>query len=313
MLFSIALILASFIILAKASSEAIKRVISLSRHFGVSEFAVSFLLIGVVAVLPELFIGIISALEGSPSFGLGVVIGSNIADMTLVVGLVALSAYSLRLHKSTLKEIRVLILVVALPLVLLFDGELSRADGLVLIISFFAYIRFIIQKHNVKCPPLGKDDVAVGKELFILAISLSALLVSAHLITGSAKDLSIAFSLPVFFIGLLVAVGTCLPELMVSLQATRKKHGELGFGDILGNVFADCMATLGVIALISPVKFEYPLLAILSSFLMLASIIILVSMFQLKNQISRKEGILLIALYIIFTLLQFYAEIAFSR
>src|SRR3989344_5764483 len=95
------IILIGLVLLSKATPEAIKRALFLARHWGFSEFVISFLFIGGVAILPEMLIGIISALSGVSSFGAGIVIGSNIADLTLIVGLVALFTNGIRLHDHT--------------------------------------------------------------------------------------------------------------------------------------------------------------------------------------------------------------------
>ena len=310
LIFSLGTILIGFIVLTQSASVAIKRIVRLAHHFGVSEFVISFLLVGVVVVFPELVIGIISAIEGSPSFGLGVVIGSNIADLTLIMGIIALSAHSIRLHEATVKEVKLLVLVVALPVLLIFDGELSRIDGAILIAAFIAYVLFLLKgnKQGIN-HAMQKNHVNITKEIFVLLLALGMLLVAGHLITEASIQLSKVILLPLFFIGILVAVGTCLPELAVALKATQKKHGELGFGDVLGNVFADCMATIGIIALINPIKFQYPTLTLISALLMLFAMIFLVALFQIKKRITKSDGVLLIGLYVILLILQFYAEI----
>ena len=122
-----------------------------------------------------------------------------------------------------------------------------------------------------------------------------------------------ALLVPIFFIGTLLAIGTCLPELSFAFTATKRRHGELGFGDILGNVFADCLATIGIIAIISPIKPEYPLLAIFSGSLMLFALLALIALFFIKKQLTKKDGAALIILYIIFTIMQFLIEKAVTK
>ena len=308
-LFNIAVIAVGFILLSKAASEAIKRTLILARHWNFSEFAVSFLFIGIVAVLPELLIGITSAISGASDFGAGIVIGSNIADLTLIVGLVALLTNGIRLHNHTFGNVKKLALLTAMPFILFLDGELSRIDGWVLILSFFIYLFFLFRR-SAKMPAikLGYNNVFVFKELLFLFLSVGIMIFSAQLITDSAKQINSAIALPIFFVGIVVAVGTCLPEFVVSLKSNKNRHGELGLGDILGNVFADCLLTLGIITVISPIKPEYPLLVITAAFLMIFSMLTLIVLSRSEDRISKDEGIFLIILYFFFLALQFGLE-----
>ncbi|MCR4369308.1 MAG: sodium:calcium antiporter [archaeon] len=309
LLFNFAVIAIGFLLLSKAASEAIKRAIPLARHWGFSEFVVSFLFIGLVAILPELVIGIISALSGAPSFGAGVVIGSNIADLTLIVGLVAVLTNGISLENHTFGDMKKLVLFIALPLVLFLDGELSRIDGLALIISFIIYLFFMLRKSSTTpTTELGHNNVYVAREIVFLLGAVIVMIFSAYLITDAAKQINSALALPIFFVGIMVAIGTCTPELIVSVKSNRQKHGELGLGDILGNVFADCLLTLGIIALVAPIKPGQPLLVITSFFLVIFSMITLLVLSKSENRISKDEGIYLIVLYFFFLAIQFGLE-----
>ena len=106
----------------------------------------------------------------------------------------------------------------------------------------------------------------------------------------------------------LVAIGTCLPELTLALKAGGKKHAELGFGDILGNVLADSTATIGIIAMISPIRPPHPQLAIASGIFMAISMVAVLLIFNYKKEISKKEGLYLILLYAVILIIQVLLE-----
>lgn len=311
MLFQIGVLLVSFFVLARASHEALRRVIRLSGEFGVSEFVVSFLLVGAITILPELAIGVNSALLGESSFGLGVVFGSNIADLTVIVGLIALLSGGLRFQKSTLREANLLVLVVALPVILFLDGgSLSRIDGVILVLVFLAYVLASFRSHSTR---LGYEkpvrSIPIGSDLGVLVLCVLVMLFSGHLISNAAVELSIGLTLPIFFVGIIVALGTCLPEFSLALQASRKPgHSELGFGDILGNVFADCTATIGVIAIVSPITPTEPHLPLFSGALMVLSMLIVIWFSNSKRDISKNEGAILVLLYAFFLIAQFVVE-----
>ncbi len=298
-----------FVFLIKSAQELTTRLVRLAKIIGLPEFTTSFLVIGIIAVLPELSIGINSALRGESSFGLGIVFGSNIADLTLIIGFTALFANSLRLHNSTIKEIKTMLATTTLPVVMLLDGEISRTDGALLLAAFIIYIYIVIRSHRHPQLQNHKNHAPnLIKELILTSAMFSVLFISGHIITEQAMKISELILVPIFFIGTLLAIGTCLPELSFAITATKRKHGELGFGDILGNVFADCMATIGIIAIISPIKPEFPQLAIFSGALMLLALLALVALFFIKKQITKKEGAALIILYIIFIMIQFLFE-----
>ena len=156
---------------------------------------------------------------------------------------------------------------------------------------------------------LHKDKANIPKEIAVLFLALGAVIFSGHFITVASEQLSNALSFPIFFIGIIVAVGTCLPELTVAVKATQKKHGELGLGDILGTVLVDCMAAIGLIALISPIKLQYPDLTLISSLLMLFAMLFFVALFSIKKRITKIDGVFLIALYFVMLAIQVFAEI----
>ena len=228
----------------------------------------------------------------------------------MIGGIVALLSPPLKIHSALIKKSWLLLFVVFLPVILLIDGTISRIDGLTLILAFIIYFISIIQSENPLNHRLGaRQTTNLFRETLVLLFSLLVLFFSANLITMGASSISKILSLPIFFVGTIVAVGTCLPELTVSLNASNKRHAELGFGDILGNVFADCTATIGIIALISPITLEYPLLAISTGLFIALGLLLLIILFNYRKELTKKEGVFLILLYIIFLIVQFLIEL----
>lgn len=306
---SVIILVLGFVFLSYSAAEAIRRVVKISRLLGVSEAAVSFAIVGTMAILPEFSIGVNSALEGNSSLGLGLVFGSNIADLTLVIGLVALAARKITLKKAVIEHSNMLLALAAMPLVFLFDGEISRAEGFLLVASFFLYVLYILKTKNSHSNTFfSVASKNLGIDFIVLACAVGVLLVSGHFIAQAAGELSFFLSVPVFFVGILLAIGTCLPELTLAVQASNKNHAELGLGDILGNVFADATLTLGVIALISPIKPGHAGIALASGAIMVIALFIVLALFRNRESISRKEGMIVIMLYIVFLAAQFLLE-----
>ncbi|HLC79703.1 MAG TPA: hypothetical protein VJG83_04770 [archaeon] len=308
LIYSIAALLLGFVILSASAKYALKKVMSISKHFGISEFIISFLFVGVVTILPEFSIGVVSALEGAPSFGLGIILGSNIADLTLVLGLVALLSNGLDLNRKVAEQSSIFLISVFLPLLLLLDGEISRVEGVILVLGFILYVIFILmdKRSHVKTRPQMHGNIAL--EFLLLLLSVGVLFLSGELITRAAIEISTEIFVPLFFLGAMIAVGTCLPELTFAIAAARNKRSELGFGDVLGNVFADAMASIGVIAIISPIKPSYPQLAILGAAFMALAMLIVIFIIRKKHSISKVDGAALILLYIVFIIAQLLFE-----
>jgi len=308
MLIQLLLVILGFLVLTKSADEAIKRLVLLSRHFGMSEFTISFMVVGIVSILPELSIGVNSAFNGVSSLGLGVILGSNIADLTLVVGMVALIGGGIRLHHPIISEAPWILAATALPLLLLLDGEISRIDGVILLAGFAVYLTRLLQHKGHKTGKKVKVNIHFFKELAMTLVCVAAILLSGMVITDSVKEISAGLAVPIFFIGVVLAIGTCLPELIFAITATNHHHSDLGVGDILGNVLADCMGVLGLIAIIQPIQLKYPQLALLSAGLMVLSILLLLLLFRLKKSISPKEGMALVLAYVFFLIIQTFAE-----
>src|SRR3989344_5691512 len=130
------LLFAALIVLAKSAEYAVRYSSRISRVFHISEFVVSFFIVSVISVSPEATVSIISAIKGVPEFGLGALLGSNVADLFLVFGIVALfSRKGITVKSEILKNDFFYLILLLVPLVLGFDGYLSRADGIVLVIS----------------------------------------------------------------------------------------------------------------------------------------------------------------------------------
>jgi cation:H+ antiporter len=307
-LFPVLQIIIGFIVLAKASEFAINRASAISRHFGLSEYIIGFIAVGLLSVLPELGISIISAFEGEPQFGLGILFGSNIADLTLVIGIVAIFAGQIKMRDKLIKKADKLLLSISMPTLLLLDGELSAFDGCILLFCFALYAHGIITSEHPLNKQVFRVKADVLKEIVMLFAAVIVILVSGHFITDGAKILSLSLSLPLFVIGVVLAIGTCTPELIFSINAARKNKLEIGFGDIIGNVFADATAVAGIIAIISPIRPNPPEMAITSGIFMSISLAILMFIFNQKGNLGKKAGVLLIIIYIIFLIAQFFID-----
>ena len=310
--YTVLVLLAGIAIVVYGADEAIKRLLNLSKFFRLSAFIVGVVIAGTLAVLPELSIGILSAIEGSSTFGLGLIFGANVADLTLVIGVVVLVAGTQKMTPDMLKNLKISFLAVLLPVFLLLDGEISRIDGVVLLVAFVVYVLWLLitgrgQTEVAERMRLSKRVVRLGITVFLLVIGITVLFIGSELVTQSAQELSSVLGLPLFLIGLIVAIGTCLPEMVFAIRAS-EKEGSIGIGNILGNVLADSMLTLGLIAVIFPIRIPN-LASPLTAGVFVAVSAIFVYFRARDGEINKKDGLLLIGVYGLFVLVQFLSEV----
>jgi cation:H+ antiporter len=309
-------------ILIKSADLTIDALKSLAKRFGTGTFAISAMILAMATSLPELFVGITSALEGSPSLSLGNVLGANIANLSLVVGLAGLVSGGVFIHEKVItKEILLATGAGILPFLLLLDGSLSRVDGLILLAVYFAYatsffkIRFMeIGKYTLGgnyilrfVRHLGEVEQKADKTLGHLFVGIAALLFSANFIVGFAKDFAISSGISVFVVGIiLISLGTTLPEVVVSIQSLRKAQPGVFFGNILGSLIINSTLILGVVSVISPIKDGNPENYLVALITFGITLFLFWLFTRSKNRLERWESLTLLVVYAIFAAVEIF-------
>lgn len=322
MIFPIIVFIISFIALLWSGKILPKALGTISRGLRISEFVAAFILASFATSIPELFVGVSAALQGIPDLSIGSIIGSNIANITLVIGLSILIGGKASMEgKISVQNYWLITFISFLPLALLIDGDLSRIDGLILIASFILYIKKLLKdkEHFRKkinddkeegssdtsseilslskvMPAFGKFIVGTG---FLLASSI-ALVWSSKLIVGAYFDYNFILFGVVF-----IALGTSLPELAFGIRASLDKHSSAMLGNALGSVAFNSAGIIGVIALISPIKTDFADNYLTASIFLLASFVLFHFFAYTKKRLDRKEGFFLVALYVLFLFFMF--------
>jgi cation:H+ antiporter len=305
-------LIAGIAIVVYGADEAIKRLLNLSKFFKISAFVTGVVIAGTLAILPELSIGVLSAIESSSTFGLGIIFGANVADLTLVIGTVVLIAGQQKITPDMLKSIKISFIAVLLPVFLLLDGVISNIDGIILVGAFVVYVIWLLrsgggEREVAQRMRLSKKVVRLGITLFLLAIGITVLFVGSELVTESAQSISSTLGLPLFLIGLIVAIGTCLPEMAFAVRAS-EKAGSIGIGNILGNVLADSMLTIGIIAIINPIIVP-SIVAPLTAGVFVALSAVFVYLRSRDGEIGKTDAFLLIGMYTVFVVIQYLFEV----
>jgi cation:H+ antiporter len=269
---------------------------------------------------PELFVGITSAIAGSPQLALGVALGSNIVNVTLVIGVVAAVGGGLAVVKDFVKKDTIKAFAAAcLPLLLLIDGRLSKIDGLVLLATFALYHLTTINgrmsvNSNAEVSPLSRFGLWIKgfrkkyqrRQQSWFLLGAIVLLFSADVIVKTGMEIANILNIPIILVGLfMVAVGTSLPELALEIRAIKSKQVNIVLGNLLGSVVANSTLILGVVSLISPIVINESMLYVNSVLVFLLGFFLFWVFIKTKLFLSRWEGIVLIGLYILFVVLGF--------
>ena len=289
----------------KGATLATKHASKLAENFHLSKYTVGFIIIALISILPETFIAINSAIEGVPEFGLGVLFGGNVADLTLVFAIIILFAgRGLKIESKILKNNKIFPLLLLLPIILGINGNFSRIEGLALIVTggIFYYMSLRDGTDGVL---IRNEEKSRFKSSVMLLFSMGLILVGSHFTVTSATSLANYWGLSPVLIGMLiVGLGATMPELFFSLKAAKKDDDSLAVGDILGTVLADATIVVGILALISPFSFPQKIIYITGMF-MVASSVILLRFMNSGKTISKREGVVLFFFWIIFALVEF--------
>ena len=290
----------------------------LAKTTRLGDFAVTTFILALATSLPELFVGIASALEGSPNLSLGNIIGSNIANLSLVIGGAALIGGGVAVHGLFLRrDVFYAFLAGAAPMILLFDKSLSRVDGLILLALYGFYNVAVFAERRGEVVE-GEEEGFLrrllrrlnhrggGKEMAWIFLGVALLLFSADMLVRIAKWIAFSLNVPLLLVGLfLVAVGTSLPELAFELRAIRARKPGMVFGDLLGSIVANGTLVIAVTSLLAPIRiqaFNEYLLATMAFVLIFALFYIFI---RTKKKLERWEGVVLLGVYILFIFLEF--------
>lgn len=304
MLLSLVLFLFSLALVVKSADFAIRYSSRLASWLRLGSHIVGFLIIAGISILPETFISVVSAIQGIPSFGLGTLWGSNVADLTLVFAIVALcSPHDIKVRSSVLNTKWLYLATLSIPLLLGLDGSFSRGEGVVLIMvgSFFYY--WILRKIRKEISTTD-TEFSFWNVLFFLA-SMGFLLLGAYLTVKYGVNLAEMLKINPILIGMfVVGLGTTLPELFFSIKAVQKNHDGLALGDILGTVMSDATIAVGVVALIHPFSFEQHLVRLTGLFMLIAATFLFYLM-KTEKTLTKRHAIFLIVFYIGYVFLEY--------
>lgn len=293
-------------VLMWAAGMLVSNLHKIARYLKLSNYVIAFILMGFITSIPEFFLGVISALNKVPIYSLGNILGANIANIGLVLGIGTILIKSFKIKKEVAKEDAIYMMIVAiLPLILISDGVLSRADGLVLVGFFVFYAtRLLYQRKEVD--EIERERISTRSfiaNIIIFFVSIYLLFLSSQVIIRTGLSVSENLGFPLILIGIFSAIGTTLPELSFTIKSIHKYKGEMTIGNIIGSVVVNSSLILGIVAIIYPITLVSTTLVILSAIFMIVSLVLFLVFSRTSEELSEKEGFVLLFLYILYVVL----------
>lgn len=308
-LYGLLAIMASCALLYVAGNFLISGLIRLSRYFRVTEFAIAFFVMAFASSLPNLFVGISSALQDIPELSFGDIMGNNLLVLTIAIALSVLFApkRELPIEQGTVRDTAFFTVAAALlPLILISDGLISRSDGLILVLSFLTYAywlwsrsgRFskIDEEHRVD---LSKSEIM--KDIAKVVLGVMFLAIAAQGVVYGASLFGQNVDLPLVVVGMLItSLGGALPEIYFAVLSAHRNETGLIVGSLLGAVIVPVTLVLGLVAILHPISndiFSFPLinrffLVVIAGFFLYVS--------QVRQVITGRDAILLLCFYLLF-------------
>lgn len=286
--------------------QLVRSLMVVTRAFGIPEFSVGFVLLAVSTSLPEIFIGISSARQEAASLVLATALGSNIVNMTFIVGLAAI--ISLGIKTDGLNIRRDLLLggvITMLPIFFMADAAITRFEGLILLAAFCFYVWQVYRDRRREQARSYPGHLGQGlRALAMIAVLIIVLLLASEITVRTATSIAAQFHLPAFLIGLFIlAFGTSLPELVTTLNAAILGRPQLALGNILGSNVADSGIVVGLAALVHPLAIALSPDIIITALFVLLSLLIIGWFAHTKKILSLMEGIALVLVFVTFSFL----------
>lgn len=310
MLGNILLVIAGLVLLTWGADRFVHGAASAARNLGIAPLLIGLTVVAFATSAPEILVSIVAATQNEPGLAIGNAIGSNIVNIGLVLGITAMIR-PIKLESATLRREMPALLAVSLLTVSLFlDSYLSRIDGAVMLTGLVIVMVWLVRlgiRSGVN-DPIKRDfeaeiptDVTTPMALVWLAVGLGTLLVGADLLVDGAIGIAKMLGISEVVIGILVvALGTSLPELAVSLASALKGEYGLAIGNIVGSNIFNLLAVIGIAATIEPSALAPSVLS-LHIFVMVAFTLVLFAMtydYDGRAELSRLEGAALLVAFI---------------
>ena len=299
------LLLVGFLVLFKSADQFVVGSVATGKNLNISPMVIGLTIVALGTSAPEIFVAVASSLKGEPELAVGNAIGSNIANMGMVMGITALMV-PLPFRPEVLKhDLPIMTFVTLCAGFVLYDHELTMWDGVLLMVVLALFLVRIAFDSKLSEPDAVLEladleeipQMSLGKAVGILLLSLLFLLMSAELLVYAVVEIATAMGVGELFIGLtVIAVGTSLPELVVSVTSALKNETELAIGNIVGSNIFNILIVLSVPSFLAPTVLPEEILWRDYGLMAGMTVAVLVFAYGIRSvaRITRPEGALLL-------------------
>jgi cation:H+ antiporter len=287
----------------------VRGAVSAAKSFGISPMVIGLTLVGFGTSTPELVTSLQAALSGSSGIAIGNVVGSNIGNVLLILGIAALLAPITVNPAAFMRDGMVMVIATLLCLVAMLIGDVSRWVGAAFILFLVCYLSFTLWSerratgsaatvvYEAEADAIPGPDYTLGKSLGIAVLGLLATIFGARFLVSGSVSLAQSAGISETVIGLtIVAIGTSMPELVTSIIAVRKGQGDVALGNILGSNIFNILGILGITSIVQPMAVP-PEIMQLDVWVMCATTLLLVVFARTGWCIGRREGSVMLACY----------------
>ncbi len=321
MILEILIFIVSIIALSWLSSSFVKTLIEIAKYLHWREFIVAFFVMGCAASLPNLFVDLSAALQHLAPISFGDIIGGNFIDLTLIMAIVVFfSKDTVSTDSKMVQGSSVFTFLIAiLPIFLIWNGKVTQAEGIVLILAFFVYAYWLFSKDGrfKKVYSRAKKESALptmrkwvfAKNIIKLILIVLVLLAASQGIIMAAKSFQQSLGVSLSLVGvLIVALGNCFPEMYFGIVSGRKGEGWMIVGDMMGSVIVCATLVLGIIGVVAPFEIkDMSVFLVARIFTIIAAFFFLIVV-RTGKRITKQEALLLLFIYIVFLLTEIFIK-----
>lgn len=258
---AIILILVGLAVLIVGADALVLGAAQLAKRLGLSPFAIGVTVVAFGTSAPELFASVGAALQNVTDLAIGNVVGSNIANIILILGVSALVSTIPINRRVRFVEIPIMVAITALTTILLIDHELARLEGALLVVGLLAFVLYVVKSHKEDILHEADDKTHNPKPLWIDLVYITAgvagLALGAKVLVEGAQSVAISAGVPEGVVGAtIVAFGTSVPELVTTIRAAVKKHTDMAVGNIVGSNIFNLLSVLGITSLVKPLTMD---------------------------------------------------------
>ncbi|MCQ2204139.1 MAG: calcium/sodium antiporter [Bacteroidales bacterium] len=300
-LIDILYIVIGFVLLVKGGDYLVDGAVAIARKAKLSSMVIGLTIVGFGTSAPELLVSLQAALAGSPGISIGNVVGSNIANIALILGVTSIIC-ACPASKSTLAiDTPFMALSVILFMAVAMTGTISRIAGVVAVLMLVSFIVWQIRnsRKNAKNDDSNDEQIMpLWKSIVIVLLSFAALVIGADVLIDGAQGVAKSFGVSERIIGLtIIAVGTSLPELFASIMAARKGETDMAIGNVIGSVTFNVLCVIGLSAVVCEIHDTAE--GFLFDYILMVALGLLLWLFLFtKRNLERWEGVVLVLIYI---------------